>query len=158
MICNICSDDKKTIKCNKCTFVSCNECIKKWYVVNTTCPQCRNILTFKFELELVLKSLSLFQRKQINELELVLESLSLFQRKQIKELKIGLFVARTCPWSIKAIKSCSTHGIINDISIIYADTMKFPENVNSVPTWISMNTGKMCSGFKPINEIIKDLS
>ena len=140
MICNICSDDKKTIKCNKCTFVSCNECIKKWYVVNTTCPQCRNVLTFKFELELVLKSLSLVQRKQI------------------KELKIGLFVARTCPWSIKAIKSCSTHGIINDISIIYADTMKFPENVNSVPTWISMNTGKMCSGFKPINEIIKDLS
>jgi len=45
--CNICLKSEEIIKCNTCTFVSCEKCILRWFE-NTLCrcPQCKNTKTY----------------------------------------------------------------------------------------------------------------
>jgi len=50
--CNICVKHLDLIKCNKCTFLSCEECIVKWYDIPGSkykCPQCKQVRTYDIE-------------------------------------------------------------------------------------------------------------
>jgi hypothetical protein len=49
--CNICLKNLNILKCDKCTFLSCSDCIVKWYNSQdeNKCPQCKKINTFNID-------------------------------------------------------------------------------------------------------------
>ena len=53
-LCNICLRKGDNIKCNECTFLSCEECITEWYKTfgcKFKCPQCKQVKTFNIDFD-----------------------------------------------------------------------------------------------------------
>ncbi len=56
MFCNICFEEKKTLKIgSKCQHSFCPECINKWVSINNSCPCCRKIFCRYYSIIIILK-------------------------------------------------------------------------------------------------------
>ncbi len=79
--CNVCLKQLDTLKCKKCTFLSCSECIIKWYNSQdeNKCPQCKSTNTFDINYNEIKRDHSIEQFYIILPLiDLMISNLSLF--------------------------------------------------------------------------------
>jgi glutaredoxin len=83
----------------------------------------------------------------------------------IQELQIVLFAREGCPWCVKAKEHCKQEGIVDMIKVIditspegqQAASELLPPGSSGVPAWVSMASKKSVIGFKPIDQLIKEL-
>lgn len=67
LICSICAQVlEKPLMVDTCEHTYCEQCIKEWYGVDRTCPQCRIPIT-----ERQLLTISRYMRNRLNELQLI---------------------------------------------------------------------------------------
>lgn len=79
--CNVCLKQLDTLKCKKCTFLSCSECIIKWYNSQdeNKCPQCKKIDTFDINYEEIKRENNVEQFYiMLPLIDLMISNLSLF--------------------------------------------------------------------------------